>query len=111
MTGQGYTSAEDIPAALQGRAWDALTARKGKPTSAVTLAEDARITVGAAMALLRYWHRAGYVDISRINGPATTEYRAKDFVTRTERFLASHASSKPVSEHETRREEHAPPAR
>ena len=50
------------PAELRARAWAAVVDRDGGPVTARQLAEDARITRGAAAAFLAEWVAAGLVD-------------------------------------------------
>lgn len=100
-----------VPEALQRRAWDVLMGYRSGTATALKLAEDAKLTRGGALAVLTMWHRYGYLERIGSEKPYRQVFRVMDFVRRTETFLLRDASSKPVSEHETRREEHAPPAR
>ena len=73
------------PADLRARAWGALVDRDGGPVNARQLAEDARITRGAAAAFLTEWAAAGLVDRGQ---PPTGGY-AGYTVPHTARLLAA----------------------
>lgn len=73
------------PGDLRARAWAALVDRDGGPMTAGQLAEDARITRGAAAAFLAEWTAAGLVDRGQ---PAAGRF-APYAVPHTARLLAA----------------------
>ncbi len=87
-TRQPYDTESDRPAGLaelRARAWAAVVDRDGGPVNARQLAEDARITRGAAAAFLAEWVAAGLVDRGQ---PPAGRY-APFTVPHTARLLAA----------------------